>query len=332
MKRILKRFMPQTILLVLVAVFAVAAVSVSAAVNGSTDNKVDLSLVMTSETQLTVYVDGQYSGELSDSYGFGDTATITAPEVSGKTFSHWEADGSVISYANPLKLTINAHTTICAVYADTAGVSKTVAGFTSITRTNEGDKISFQAIAGGSTVDGAGIVYSTTAIGENLKIGGTSVTAVAAERLTDGTTKLPESILDDNNCWMLQIKPTGSSTVYHARAYVTVGGNTTYGDVKDVKLSELESGISMIANLEGFEPGTDDLLEEIAKNRANNPASVTNAPTAKNLNYNGQAQDLVTAGEASGGEMKYALGTDATTAPVNNLYTTTIPTATNAGT
>ena len=328
MKRILKRFMPQTILLVLVAVFAVAPVSVFAAVNGSIDNKVDLSLVMTPETQLTVYVDGQYSGALSDSYGFGDTATITAPEVSGKTFSHWEADGSVISYANPLKLTINAHTTICAVYADTAGVSKTVAGFTSITRTNEGDKISFQAIAGGSTVDGAGIVYSTTAIGENLKIGGTSVTAVAAERLKDGTTKLPKSILDDNNCWMLQIKPTGSSTVYHARAYVTVGGNTTYGDVKDVKLSELESGISMIANLEGFEPGTDDLLEEIAKNRANNPASVTNAPTAKNLNYNGQAQALVTTGTATGGTMQYALGT-ATEA--TQPYTTSIPTGTNAG-
>ena len=59
MKRILKRFMPQTILLVLVAVFAVAAVSVFAAVN----DKVDLSLVMTSETQLTVYVDGALSGD-----------------------------------------------------------------------------------------------------------------------------------------------------------------------------------------------------------------------------------------------------------------------------
>ena len=329
MRKIINYITSQTVLAVMIILFAVAPAKAWAAENS---NQLDLSIVMAPETDLTVYVDGQYSGALSESYGFGDTATITAPEVSGKTFSHWEADGSVISYANPLKLTINAHTTICAVYADTAGVSKTVAGFTSITRTNEGDKISFQAIAGGSTVDGAGIVYSTTAIGENLKIGGTSITAVAAERLTDGATKLPESILDENNCWMLQIKPTGSSTVYHARAYVTVGGNTTYGDVKDVKLSELESGISMIANLEGFEPGTDDLLEEIAKNRANNPASVTNAPTAKNLNYNGQAQALVTVGEASGGEMQYTLGTDATTAPVNNLYTTTIPTATNAGT
>ena len=332
MKRILKRFMPQTILLVLVAVFAVAAVSVFAAVNGSTDNKVDLSLVMTPETQLTVYVDGQYSGALSDSYGFGDTATITAPEVSGKTFSHWEADGSIISYSNPLKLTMNAHTTLYAVYTSTAETEKPVSGFTSITRTNEGDKISFQAIAGGGTVERAGIVYSTTASGETLKIGGTGVTNVEAVKSADLGNKLPDSVLDDNNCWMLQITPGGDSTVYHARTYVTVGGNTTYGDMKDVKLSELESGISMIANLEGFEPGTDDLLEEIAKNRANNPASVTNAPTAKNLTYNGSAQELVTAGTATGGEMQYALSTDATTAPANNLYTTSIPTATDAGT
>ena len=147
MKRLIKRFMPQTVLIVLVTVFTVAAVSVFAAVNGSTDNKVDLSLVMTPETQLTVYVDGALSGELSREYSFGDTASITAPSVSGKVFSHWEADGSIISYSNPLKLTMNAHTTLYAVYASTAPTAQPVAGFTSITRTNEGDKISFQAIA-----------------------------------------------------------------------------------------------------------------------------------------------------------------------------------------
>ena len=56
---------------------------------------------------------------------------------------------------------------------------------------------------------------------------------------------------------------------------------------------------------------------------------VTKAPEAKILTYNGQAQELITAGTATGGEMQYALGTkDAATQP----YTTDIPTATNAGT
>jgi uncharacterized protein YjdB len=58
-------------------------------------------------------------------------------------------------------------------------------------------------------------------------------------------------------------------------------------------------------------------------------ALVTNAPTAKNLIYNGQAQELVTVGTATGGEMQYALGT---ASKATEQYTTSIPTATNAGT
>ncbi len=65
---------------------------------------------------------------------------------------------------------------------------------------------------------------------------------------------------------------------------------------------------------------------------AKEAATVTTAPAAKTLTYNGEAQELVTAGTATGGTMQYALGTDATTAPANNLYTTSIPTATDAGT
>ena len=58
-------------------------------------------------------------------------------------------------------------------------------------------------------------------------------------------------------------------------------------------------------------------------------ATVTKTPDAKTLTYNGQALELVTAGEATGGTMQYALGT-ATEA--TEPYTTSIPTKTNAGT
>lgn len=62
-------------------------------------------------------------------------------------------------------------------------------------------------------------------------------------------------------------------------------------------------------------------------------ASVTAAPTANTLTYNGSAQELVSAGTAEGGEMQYALGEDATTAPDDEWsYDTSIPTATDAGT
>ena len=62
---------------------------------------------------------------------------------------------------------------------------------------------------------------------------------------------------------------------------------------------------------------------------AKETATVTKAPAAKTLTYNGSAQELVTAGTATGGEMQYALGT-ATEA--TQPYTTSIPTEIDAGT
>ena len=166
--------------------------------------------------------------------------TLTAPAVSGKTFSHWTADGSIVSYANPLTLTMNAHTTLYAVYANAAPEKNVVAGFTSVTRTNDGGSISFQSIAypNDATVTGAGIVYSATATGEELIIDGTGVEKAEATKLTESTTQMPKSVLDNNNCWMLQITPESANAVYHARSYVTVSGTTTYGDEKTVRLSD----------------------------------------------------------------------------------------------
>ena len=61
------------------------------------------------------------------------------------------------------------------------------------------------------------------------------------------------------------------------------------------------------------------------------PAVVTKAPTAKALTYNGQVQELVTAGEASGGTMPYAV-TKGTEAPEASAYTAMIPAKKSAGT
>ena len=58
-------------------------------------------------------------------------------------------------------------------------------------------------------------------------------------------------------------------------------------------------------------------------------SSVKTAPKARDITYTGKPQALVEGGTAVGGEMRYALG-DATEA--TQPYTTSIPTATNAGT
>lgn len=69
-------------------------------------------------------------------------STITAPAIDGKSFSHWEADGSGISYSRELKLTMNANTTLRAVYASAEPKAEPAAGFISITQSNDGTKIS----------------------------------------------------------------------------------------------------------------------------------------------------------------------------------------------
>ena len=65
----------------------------------------------------------------------------------------------------------------------------------------------------------------------------------------------------------------------------------------------------------------------IRVNKAN--STVEKAPTARNLTYNGSAQDLVTEGIAEGGKMHYALGT---AIEAIEQYTTSIPAKTDAGT
>lgn len=60
-------------------------------------------------------------------------------------------------------------------------------------------------------------------------------------------------------------------------------------------------------------------------------AKVKTAPEAKNVDYNEKAQELVTAGVASGGKMNYAIGTSSTTAPKSG-WSESVPTATDAGT
>ena len=283
-----KLFASMAVVLALLMALAVGAWATGNA------NKADLNLVLAPETQLDVYVDGTWSGELSDTYAYGDTATIKAPAASGsKNFSHWTVDGSIVSYSNPLKLTMNAHTTLYAVYANSV-TAKPVAGFTSITRTNDGKSISFQAIA---SADTAGIVYSTTATGNALKIGGTGVTNEAAVKSADLTTTLPNSILDGNNCWMLQITPASGDTVYHARAYVTVSGTTTYGDVKDVKLSDLQSGVSLTANLDGIDPQSDSTEQADLTNAL---AHLANSMRTVTFDANGGTGTMAPQGVVSG--------------------------------
>lgn len=77
---------------------------------------------------------------------------------------------------------------------------------------------------------------------------------------------------------------------------------------------------------EGLEPVTGSETVNIQK------ADITvKEPSPKDLTYNGQPQELMSAGETQGGEIQYALGTDAENVPAEENFSKTIPSGTAAG-
>ena len=77
----------------------------------------------------------------------------------------------------------------------------------------------------------------------------------------------------------------------------------------------------------------DDDKTATCKVTVNKPDSaVTEAPTANELTYNGNGQDLVTAGKAEGGTLVYALGESADTAPEADAFSENIPGGKDVGT
>ena len=221
------------------------------------DEKLDMSTMLAPETQLTVNVDGKYDAQLSDAYGYGEKAVVTAPDVQGKQFSYWTtANGAVFSTSKEVTITMNANTKLKAVYG--AEQKSAAPAITSATRNDNGQRIVLHAIATGD-VSEAGFVYSTTNANPTVdEEGVTKVTAVSYSSLaTNGADKIPASILDANNCWSLQITPAEQEqdAVHHVRAYVRNGNTITYGDVMDVRLASLKNELMMIANVDAFENG-----------------------------------------------------------------------------
>ena len=150
-----------------------------------------MSTMLAPETQLTVNVDGKYDAQLSDTYGYGEKAVVTAPDVQGKQFSYWTtANGAVFSTSKEVTITMNANTKLNAVYG--AEQKSAAPAITSATRNDNGQRIVLHAIATGD-VSEAGFVYSTTNAEPTADAEGvTKVTAVSYSSLaTNGNDKIP---------------------------------------------------------------------------------------------------------------------------------------------
>ncbi len=139
---------------------------------------------------------------------------------------------------------------------------------------------------------------------------------------------------------------TGYNASSYTVTYKVAGGTWSDGTITD-KTETVQSGThpvsvptGMIAFL-GYTGGswnTNPAEATITEARtftytftAEQVATVSKVPVTKNLNYSGSPQELVTAGETTGGTMQYALGENAITAPISD-WSTSIPKATDIGT
>ena len=106
--------------------------------------KADFSVSYSRVASLEVYVDGALDAELSqNTVVCGEVVKLTAPAVSGKTFSHWAfggADGTVASTRNPWQFALQSDTEVYAVYDANTGKTKPAVAFSSIIKENRMDR------------------------------------------------------------------------------------------------------------------------------------------------------------------------------------------------
>ena len=107
--------------------------------------------------------------------------------------------------------------------------------------------------------------------------------------------------------------------------YIDVNASTGALTIKKVGTATV---VVTAAETDTYAQATKEVTVTI--NKANAAAATV---TANSRTYDGTEKPLVTVtGTPTGGTMYYALGTNATTAPADNLYTTSIPAKTDAGT
>ena len=198
----------------------------------------------------------------------------------------------------------------------------------------------------------------------SVKLGDTTLTADTDYEVTSGTTGTAKNtytvtVTGKGNYkdtataqWSIGLAtptietiPTASAITYGqklANSTLTGGvaklGDTTVAGTFAWKNTETKPAVSDSNATEYdvvFTPTDADnyaAVECKVKLTVNKAAPTVTAPTAKTLTYTGSAQALVNAGSTNDGTIKYAVTTENKAPTDESLYTTSIPTATNAGT
>ncbi len=206
---------------------------------------------------------------------------------------------------------------------DTVAVEATV--YTAILTARVDDN---HAFANGATATVSGVAASVTA-----KKNGTLSISLTFDKMD--LTPVTIEAADQEVTWKkaaIRIPPKGMFTVpaKAGAATYSVTNGTGEGTYADGKLTIIRCGTFTItvntAETETHAAGVASAILTV------NPEVIVIvvAPEAKELTWTGKAQELITAGEAEGGKMLYALGKDAAKAPTDG-WSKDIPTGIEAG-
>lgn len=265
--------------ILVVTLSLIMALSVSAAAVYADAENESFSISYSRVADLTVFVDGEPSGELSQNdIVCGETIKLTAPEVAGKAFSHWafgSANGTVASTRKTYRFTFNGNTAVYAVYAADADNTKPCVAFSSTIKEErtEGNFIRMTAsyslpydvadptydkdhpLTDADIKGEIGIRYTTNRM---LGYGDTTADMLASANVADilksstvqkGVHVSSYRFYFPEGDWTLGIKNPGEGVRVYAVAYVTYNGETVFSDVKSIIYNGLEVGSILSANM-----------------------------------------------------------------------------------
>lgn len=145
-----------------------------------------------------------------------------------------------------------------------------------------------------------------------------SISTAQKEYDSETITEAPKAVLTYSNNWPDTLPKAEESAIKY---WKSTNGGSSY-TVQITNKEDLRTPGKYLAQLK-FNDKWLEALFSVVDNSKQDPTYT--APTAKTgLTYNGQEQELITPGSATGGTMQYKLG--------GGRYSTELPTATNAGT
>ncbi|MBR6861701.1 MAG: hypothetical protein IKM73_10320, partial [Acidaminococcaceae bacterium] len=273
--------------------------------------------------------------------GTGNTVyekSTTAPTNAGDykaTVTVGTATAEVSFTIAPASVTLTANSRDTDVFD---GTEKTVTGFTSsvagltfantVTASGSGTNagkydVTFSGVTLNTTRDTTGNYVVTGTTNGTLTItqahaSGLTVTLKGSSHTYDGNPKAITNTPSSN--------ATGGTTTF---TYSFEEGGTYVTDLSS--LTKTEAGTYTVY-VKATNPNYSNTAETMATLTINKTVPAATAPTAKTLTYTGTEQELVNAGSTNDGTMYYAVTNELKAPTDESAYTTSIPTAINAGT